>query len=351
MKSPLLKTVIVSSALLASFSIQAKEVHIPEWLNRISLSGLIEVDFSSGGTYAGANNSDVALATLAIGLDAKVNKWTDVHVVLLHEDDATEPQEVDEGIITLSDADSHAYYLSAGRMYVPFGHFDSNAVSDPLTVDLGETREAAMMVGYEKDGLYASLYLFNGDSNKAPAIDNQVEQRGLNLGYSMVTERMSMDAGIGYISSISDSDGLSATGIVTNNDSLTDYVAGMAIHLAYTRGAYNLFAEYISATDNFAATELAYKSMGAKPSTYNLEVGYSFKLADKDSTVALGVQGSDEALALGLPETRYIIALSSTLMENTNLAFEWKHDMDYAIADGGTDNSADTVTVQLAVDF
>ncbi|MDH5571752.1 MAG: LbtU family siderophore porin [Gammaproteobacteria bacterium] len=349
MNSTVLKTTLVSSVLMVSSMVQAEEVKIPEWLNRISFSGLIEVQASSGDTYAGANNSDIALATLAIGLDARVNKWTDVHVVLLHEDDTTEPKEVDEAIITLSDIDSHAFYLSAGRMYVPFGHFDSNAISDPMTLELGETREAAVMVGYENNGLYASLYSFNGATNKAPAVDDQAEQYGLNLGYRMETETMSMDTGIAYISSISDSDTLTTK--VTHNTSLTDYVAGMSVHLAYNRGSYHLFAEYLAAIDNFASTELAFKSRGAEPKTYNLEVGYSFDMNGRDSVIALGMQGSDEALAVGLPETRYIAALSSILMESTSLALELKHDVDYTAADGGTGKSADTLTVQLAVEF
>ena len=345
------KYALVSSAIFTASMVQAEEVKIPEWLNNISLSGAVEVELSKGETYAGANTSDIALATVAIGLDAKVNKRTDVRITLLHEDDDTENFVVDEGFITIADADKTPLYFSAGRLYVPFGHYDTNALSDPLTLDMGETQEAALMLGYEKNGVYASIYAFNGETNKAPATDNEAEQMGLNLGYVMETERMSMDVGMGYMSSISDSDGVSGSANMNNNASLTDYVAGMSIHLTYTRGAFNFFAEYLGATDKFAATELAFNGTGAEPSTYNIEVGYTFDMNGDESTAAVSVQGSDEALALGMPEQRYIAALSTAIMENTALAFELKHDVDYAVADGGTDNSADTITVQLALEF
>ena len=317
----------------------------------MNFSGALEVEVSSGDTYAGANNSDIALATLALGIDVNINELTNAHIVLLHEDDDTEPQEVDEATITIGGTDNIPYYLSAGRMYVPFGAFNSNMVSDPLTLELGEAREGAVLVGYQNGALTIEAYAFNGDTNKAPATDNQAEQYGLNIGYSSETDSMVIDAGLGYISSISDSDGLSATGIVTNNNSLTDYVAGVSAHLAYTRAAFNLFFEYTAATDNFNSAELAFRSQGAEPATYNIEAGYSFNLSGKESVLGLAVQGSDEALAVGLPETRYLVALSSVILKDTNLAVEWKHDEDYAVADGGTGNSADTVTVQLAVEF
>ena len=38
-------------------------------------------------------------------------------------------------------------------------------------------------------------------------------------------------------------------------------------------------------------------------------------------------------------------------MDNTALSFEWAHDTDYDVADGGTGENADTLTAQLAVEF
>jgi hypothetical protein len=48
-------------------------------------------------------------------------------------------------------------------MYVPFGNFESQIISDPLTLEIGEAGEDALQVGVEVEGFYDSIYTFNGD--------------------------------------------------------------------------------------------------------------------------------------------------------------------------------------------
>ena len=44
-------------------------------------------------------------------------------------------------------------------------------------------------------------------------------------------------------------------------------------------------------------------------------------------------------------------SLGFSLMDYTSLAFEYIHDEDYEVSDGGTGNDAQSVTMQLAVEF
>jgi hypothetical protein len=62
-------------------------------------------------------------------------------------------------------------------------------------------------------------------------------------------------------------------------------------------------------------------------------------------------EGSSESDLKELPERRLLATLSVGIMKNTALSLEWAHDDDYDKGDGGTDNSADTVTAQLAIKF
>ena len=94
--------------------------------------------------------------------------------------------------------------LSAGRMYVPFGSYESNMVSDPLTLDLGETSETAIMVGMESGNISGSLYTFSGDTDETSATDNDALSFGGNITYRTDTLWM----GASYISNIADSDGI-----------------------------------------------------------------------------------------------------------------------------------------------
>ncbi|MFW6322315.1 MAG: hypothetical protein ACOC02_01675, partial [Guyparkeria sp.] len=78
---------------------------------------------------------------------------------------------------------------------------------------------------------------------------------------------------------------------------------------------------------------------------------YGFDLIGRPARAGIGYQGTDEALALELPESRVIAALSVEIFPHTALSFEYAADEDYDVADGGTGESAGTFLTQLAAVF
>ncbi|MCK5682069.1 LbtU family siderophore porin, partial [bacterium] len=112
-----------------------------------------------------------------------------------------------------------------------------------------------------------------------------------------------------------------------------------------------LIGEYLGATDDFEVTELEFNGEGAKPKTWNIELGYNFELSGHETIVSLAYQGSDEALALELPKERYLGSFGVGLANGLSLAVEYAHDEDYDEKDGGTGEGGDTVTLQLALEF
>ena len=82
-----------------------------------------------------------------------------------------------------------------------------------------------------------------------------------------------------------------------------------------------------------------------------IEAAYTFGLAGKEATVAVGYQGTEEALALELPEARILIGLSVQVVDGVALAVEWATDNDYGVTEGGSGENANTVTVQVAAEF
>ncbi|HDK37764.1 MAG TPA: LbtU family siderophore porin, partial [Thiolapillus brandeum] len=113
-----------------------------QWLENITFSGLVEVEASYVDTPDG-NESDIVVATVEFGIDAQLTDWINTHILFLYEDGMDNP-EVDEAIVTIANLEEAPWLLAAGRMYAPFGNFDSNMVSDPLTLEIGETREEAI---------------------------------------------------------------------------------------------------------------------------------------------------------------------------------------------------------------
>ena len=318
------------------------EREMPALPEGLEFGGLVEVEGVSAEDYAGDETSDIVLATVELGLHAVVSDWVEAKLLFLYEEDETDFG-VDEGTITLGNPEASPFSLTAGKMYVPFGNFTTGLVSDPLTLELAETRESVLQVGFENGGAYGSVYAFNGDTNDDG--DDTIEHIGGNVGFNVG----GLDAGIGYVSSIGDSDALQDT--LNNANTLQDYVGGVNAYGVYSSNGVTAVAEYVAATEAFDAGELAFNGQGAEPTAFNLEAGYQVTVFGQPAEVAVAYQGTEEALALGLPDTRILAGVSVGLNHRAALSFEWAHDEDYDTDDGGTGEEADTFTAQLAVEF
>ncbi len=343
-----------------------------KWSERLSFSGLIEVEAFTRDGYNGEDESDITLATVELGLDAQIADWVSGQIVLLWEEDDTEPMDVDVGTITLGNMKMFPIYLTAGKMYVPFGNFESNMIQDPLTLEIGETRESAVQVGFEHSGFYGSVYTFNGDIDENGE-DNEVKCFGANAGYAFENDNISFDIGAGWINNLIDSDGLGdrfeemIEGYATDTGSetgwaLRDYVDGFAVHAIINFGPATLIGEYVGAADDIewnvsddtagamAALGLNPVEKTGEPKAWNFELAYTVEVMSKETTFALGFQGTDDLAGI-LPEERYMASIGVGIAENTSFTLEYLHDEDYDQNEGGTGDDADMVTVQLAIEF
>ncbi|MDH5649703.1 MAG: LbtU family siderophore porin [Gammaproteobacteria bacterium] len=319
------------------------------WLNRLTISGILEAEMTKAEDFSGVDTSDIVLATVELGFDAVINDRVDAHLAFLYEEDDT-ALEVDEGTITVAMSENSSVVM--GQMYLPFGSFETNMISDPLTLELGEIRESALLVSFGGNGFTASVFAYNGDMTEATA-EEQVDQFGVSLGFTSEGEGMKYDIGVDYINNIGDSDGL--TDAITAGAGgpviMTEYVGAYIVHAIFHMGSFTIIGEHLATTDPFDPAELAFNGAGAEPTASNIELGFDTSVAGKDATIALGYQATDEAQALGLPESKILAALSINIMEDTALSFEVSQSTDYDIADGGTGEDANAFTLQLAVGF
>ncbi|MGB3647444.1 MAG: LbtU family siderophore porin [Desulfobulbales bacterium] len=317
---------------------------------RVTLSGVVEVEAFSAEDFNGADTSDITLATVGLGLDAEITEWVNAHILLLYEEDDTEPMDLDEGTITLGNLEKFPLYLNAGKMYVPFGSFESNMISDPLTLELGETRESAALVGFEVSDFYGSLYAFNSDINET-GDDDKIASFGANAGYGYENDNMSLDIGADWINNIAATDIFKGYFGDAGITAVQDYPSGLTAHLTLGYGPFMLIGEYLGALDAFQTGELDFNGRGAEPSAWNLEAAYTRESKGKETTFAVGYQKTGEALALELPEERILASIGVEIWKYTSLALEYLHDEDYSVNDGGTGNDANAATLQLAVVF
>ena len=320
-----------------------------DWLGNIEISGLVEVeagyvDVDSDDPELDGDESDLVLATVELGIDADFVKHVSGHVLLLWEEDDTEPLDVDEAFIRLDGEDVLPMYLQAGKMYVPFGNFDSFFVSDPLTLELGETRESAAIIGFANDLFNLSFGAFNGDIDEN-GDDDHIDSFVASAVYTMPEDAVTgleLAAGVSWISNIADSDTLQDEDGV-DGASIDDKVGGISAFVTATlQERWTLIAEYLGALDEFEAGELGFDGGQAfEPKTWNVELGCAVTDALE---VALRYEGGDDLGDL-LPDSQYGIAASYGLFESTTLSLEYLH------GEFENDDERDLVTAQLAFEF
>ena len=326
---------------------QKQEGLLEKWADKITLSGLIEAeanyeDYDYDDPAADdEDSSDITLATVELGVDVDIIKHVKGHVLFLWEEDDTEPVDVDEGFITLDGEDMVPLYLNVGKLYVPFGNFESHFISDPLTLELGETRESALTVGYVSEWMDVSVSAFNGDIDETGE-DNHIESYVAAASFSVPEEFISnfgITGGVSYISNIADSDGLEGE----TPGQIKDYVGGFNAFLSISfMDKFFFECEYLGALDEFEAGELSFD--GGKefqPETWNLELAYA---ATDRLELAVKYEGGDD-LGDFLPEDQYGASVTYGLFESTSLSLEYLH------GEYENDDQRDLITTQLAVEF
>ncbi|WP_298039358.1 LbtU family siderophore porin [uncultured Desulfuromonas sp.] len=306
---------------------------------RITLSGLIEVeataegiDFADGGSDAA---SDLVLATAQLGFGLELTESLSGDLIFLFEEDATD-LEVDEAAVNL---ELGPWSGRIGRQYLPFGVYNSHFVSDPLTLELGETRETALLAGYGRDLFTVSAFVFNGDAEKAGAEDH-IRDWGVSLA---VTPLEGIALGASYLSDLADTDADLLGG--------ADYGERTGAWSAYLVAAWRQLefsGEYLGATGAFAAADLDADGNGAgdEPAAWNLEIAW---YPSGTLEVAARYEGSDQFA--GQPETQYGLCTSWGAWENVSLSLEFLHgEFEAAFAEAG-EEERELVTAQLAFEF
>ncbi len=319
------------------------------WSNGLKISGIVELEGVYEGPYEGDSTTDAAVATVELGVAVQMHDWVGGEIVLLHEEDGDQDLILDVAALTVAPPEG-PWFFTGGRQYLPFGVFETNLISDPLTLEIGETGETALQFGFSSDGFHGSVFGFNGDNDRNGK--NRVAGFGAQTGYSTEREGTEFGLNLSYVNDLGDSDSLQdvIADTLGSND-VADHVPGWAASAILRRGSVSLIGEYLTSLRHFQANEVPFAGRGAKPSSWMIEVAYGFSLAGKDATIAASYQATQEALAMGLPKERVSIGLSVGVLERVALAVEWVIDDDYGVADGGSGRNADTVTVQLASEF
>lgn len=369
--------IFVLGLFMVTANAQATEAEAPE----VHFSGLIEfggamqqLEFANGDDE---DESDLCLTTVELEAEAEVNEWVSVAALLLYEDatsfegenDETHV-ELEEATVTIENAEEYPLYLTAGKMYVPFGalltHFPDDPLIDaPVTLLLGETLEKALLVGMKHEGFLVSAYVFNGDMDELEE-DKFIEGYGLDVNYTLDDETgFDILIGASYISNITDSDFVTealeeellphAFPGGYDDAGVKDYVAGVAGYLHVGLDSFFVDAEYMTALDEvkLAATLGAVTTefdTDEKPAVWNVEAGYNLDWG-KNLEIVLKYAGSSDAGGIGIPEQRYGICLNQDIFEDVIVSLGYLRDDYDEDEDLHQRDERDLVFAQIAIEF
>jgi hypothetical protein len=274
--------------------------------------------------------------------------WITGFALLSWEDD-DEKIIFDEAHITLGGSDAIPYYLQAGKFYMPFGVFETNMISDPLTLEFGEIVDTGAQVGIEISGFRGSVYTFNGEIDEADE-DAKIRCLGASVGYGMKAGTLTLALGADWINNVLESGAMGdyvTDTMDARSTELKNFVAGFGLNAMLGFGPIVLIGEYMAATDDIEFTD-GFKH--ADPSVWALEVGYTLDIVGKATTFALAYQATDDAVDI-LPESKVLASVGVGITDCLFLALEYSKAEDYSVSDGGTDNDVNALTMQLALEF
>lgn len=301
---------------------------------RFTLSGLIEAEASLVHVEGGDEEDDLRLSTVQIGLDAEFTPWLGGHIIGLWEEDDTEPMVVDEAVLSLTSPwqlGGQTPALHLGRQYLPFGRFASGMISDPLTLELGETHTTAAVLALDGERWSASLGTFEG------SVDNGDSGLDSWLAGFEITPHEGVTLGAFWISDLAES----GAGLVQDEGIYRDDVPGWSAFIALEHGAFGLTAEYLGAADRFKPEQVAAGEdlTGRRPRAWNLELSWQ---ATEQLQLATRYEEANDYQA---DVRRYGATASYGLCDFALLGFE------YLFADTDSDAPAHVFTTQLAIEF
>jgi len=304
----------------------------------LSLHGLLEAEAFYVKQDGGDEESDLSLATAELSIEATLNQNVGGHLTLLYEDGDSDAINVDEAVISLNSA--RQFYgnspsLHVGRMYLPFGMFNSYMISDPLSLELGETRNTAALLSLKGESWTLKTGVFNGDTD-TDSDNNNIDSWVISLE---VAAGENLNLGVSYISDLAESD----NALVQDAALYSSSVPGASAFLSAQCGQFGLEAEYLAALEDFDAALVAVGEdlTGRRPEAWNLELAWM--PSDKLQFAARYEQAKDFQNDV----QRYGATVSYGLYEHVIVALEYLR----ADAKVALDDPVNTVTTQLALEF
>ncbi|RJX29726.1 MAG: LbtU family siderophore porin [Desulfarculus sp.] len=313
---------------------------------KLSVHGHLKVEGVYSRTQPGSgpsqSDSRFQVRTAEIFFTGQINPYLQGVLHFLYEEGFS-GVEMDEAFLLLGRTGDMPFYALAGRIYPAVGLFETYLVTDPVTKQVFETRQAALELGYAGRWLLASLGGYNAGVHEA----GDGGDSNLNSFYAradLVTPEgalggLKLRLGAAYTSNIADSKFLVDQ---VPGQTLASLVSALSVNASASYGLWAFTGEYIAAGE-FNPGELSFAPAGVRPQPYAFNLELAFMPWDK-WTFAVRYEGGGDLYAQQ-PERAWGGAVTWQFLPDTTLAVEY---MRGEFMDGAT---RDLVTTQIGVAF
>jgi len=143
-----------------------------EWLNHVTLSGAIELDYSytdprDVADATSDSTSDLDIGAVELGAEVQFHEYVTGNIIFKGEalDGDDDRVFCDEATITIQ-KEGFPLYFAGGRGGQPFGVFESHLINDTITQDCYEVAKTGATLGFVPGmlGLDISMSVYKGDA-------------------------------------------------------------------------------------------------------------------------------------------------------------------------------------------
>ena len=299
------------------------------WFNSVEIGGAIELELGSSMPAEGDSETEMSVGTVELGIAAAINDQFSGEIVV----------ENDDGTIALADAFltydvGDGLSIAGGQQGLPFGSYDTNLISDPLTKGIGDTAGVSLVLAGEAGQVGWSLFSF--DAANVPEDESNIAGFGAGLGFAAEADGAEFGLNLSWINHVGDSGEIGAA-----EAEFAEMVSGMAVSAGARLGPASMTFETVTVLDS-----LPDDLDGAEPSARTVEVAYDLDLMGAEATAAFSAGGSDDGETVGLAETLMLLGVSVAAWENVGIGIEWSQSEGY-----GADGADEAITVLLAAEF
>lgn len=384
---------------------------MPEWFNRIGVSGGINLDTGKWGSrsitnaalagvlptaaqstynggfagpkagYSGENTKRFSINNGYLNVTADVNEWTKALMVLSYTDASfyydnayTTPVDtttadygslnqnltLEQAVVHFGNFDCSPFFAEVGKQFLDFGRYKVHPITASMDQVLTESLHNAVQLGFVSDiGLHGSVYTFQDSTYKVSDTNNRENTMnyGAAVGYAHPDDQFGYDFGVGYMYNILGANQVAA--LLADKTGFAGYsnrVSAVSAYADLNYEAFNLGARYVTTTSHFSTLDiprdLNHLTTGAKPWAAGIQAGYDFNAWSKNQNVYLGYQASHDSVYINLPHSRYVVGYSVDVLKNTRLTAEWDHDNAWNAVNGGpASGNSNLISVRAAVKF